>query len=70
MGEPLTATCAWCGVPLVAADGTWTDHAGSGDYCPEGLAVGPTGTSPHLPRVASQADSLDVERLRQVLDNE
>lgn len=42
--------CAWCGVPLVPSDGTWTDVAyGSGDYCPEGKAVGPTGTSPHLP---------------------
>lgn len=41
--------CEWCGVPLNAMDGVWTEPNGSGDYCPEGLAVGPTGTSPHLP---------------------
>jgi hypothetical protein len=44
-----TATCQWCGVPLVPEDGTWTEPGGTGDYCPEGLAVGRTGTSPHLP---------------------
>ncbi len=40
--------CEWCGDPLTAGDGVWT-HPLSGDYCPEGLAVGRTGTSPHLP---------------------
>lgn len=49
--EPLTPewTCQWCGSPLTPDDGVWTDDANSGDYCPEGLAVGSTGTSPHLP---------------------
>lgn len=50
-------TCDWCGNPLVPRDGVWTDEANrSGDYCPEGLAVGPTGTSPHLPRLSAPAD--------------
>lgn len=41
--------CQWCGVPLTPDDGVWTEHQGTGDYCPEGLAVGSNGTSPHLP---------------------
>lgn len=50
----LRALCEWCGATLTAEDGVWTDlDTNSGDYCPEGLAVGRTGTSPHLPRYAA-----------------
>jgi hypothetical protein len=49
----LAITCEWCGSPL-EVDGIWTDSTnGSGDYCPEGMAVGPEGTSPHKPRLVA-----------------
>jgi len=67
----LTATCLWCGVRLVPEDGTWTGPDGTWDYCPEGLAVGATGTSPHLPVLdaARAAPQADAGPLREALAN-
>jgi hypothetical protein len=59
--EPLMVAwvCVWCGASLSPIDGVWTDEiTRSGDYCSEGMAVGRTGTSPHLPFAP-----LDVGRL-------
>jgi hypothetical protein len=74
MNEPTNEwRCEWCGVRLVPEWGTWVGDHGSGDYCPEGLAVGEDGTSPHLPvRTAALAEreALDVERLAEAMVDE
>lgn len=61
--------CQWCGTSLVAGDGVWTDPGNTGDYCPEGPAVGPTGTSPHLPALATPAPAQE-EQLRNTVISE
>jgi hypothetical protein len=53
-------TCGWCGDTLRPYDGAWVGDI-AGDYCPEGKAVGSTGTSPHLP-IKSQS-ILDTDHI-------
>jgi hypothetical protein len=62
--------CGWCGDTLRPYDGTWVGDV-AGDYCPEGKAVGSTGTSPHLPvpdGLSISTEALDMQRLGGVIE--